>query len=113
MEPIGLIGGIGPESTIDHYRAMIGAYRQRQTDGRAKRLECRRLALFGTRFTMQGRFYSQVFKRSGLALVLPAETEQTCIHDKYMTELVQGTLRPEDARWVAGHCRAGSALTWR
>jgi Aspartate racemase len=29
MKPIGLIGGIGPESTIDYYRAMIAAYRER------------------------------------------------------------------------------------
>ena len=33
MKPIGVIGGIGPESTIDYYRAMIAAYRQRQPDG--------------------------------------------------------------------------------
>ena len=33
MKPIGLIGGIGPESTIDYYRAMIAAYRERQPDG--------------------------------------------------------------------------------
>jgi aspartate racemase len=38
MEPIGLIGVIGPESTIDYYRAMIGAYRQRQTDGSYPRI---------------------------------------------------------------------------
>lgn len=31
MKPIDLIGGIGPESTID--RSMIGAYRRRQPDG--------------------------------------------------------------------------------
>jgi aspartate racemase len=172
MEPIGLIGGIGPESTIDYYRAMIGVYRQRQPDGsyprivitsvdvngmlgalmqnqlervtdllvteverleaagagcaaiaansphivfdavqarsrlplvsiveatagEATRLGCKRLGLFGTRFTMHGHFYAQVFERCGLALVVPAEAEQTYIHDKYMTELVQGTLLPE------------------
>ena len=33
MKPIGIIGGIGPESTIDYYRAMIAAYRERQPDG--------------------------------------------------------------------------------
>ena len=33
MKPIGLVGGIGPESTIDYYRAMIAAYRERQPDG--------------------------------------------------------------------------------
>ena len=33
MQPIGIVGGIGPESTIDYYRAMIAAYRERQPDG--------------------------------------------------------------------------------
>ena len=33
MQPIGIIGGIGPESTIDYYRAMIAAYRERRSDG--------------------------------------------------------------------------------
>ena len=172
MKPIGLIGGIGPESTIDYYRAMIAAYRERQPDGsypaivitsvdvsamlgalmrnqladvadllvaeverlaaagagcaaiaansphivfdeverrsplplvsivqatalEAVRLRRKRLALFGTRFTMQGGFYQDRFALSGLTLVVPDEAEQTYIHDKYMTELVQGTLLPE------------------
>jgi aspartate racemase len=172
MKPIGLIGGIGPESTIDYYRAMIAAYRERQPDGsyppivissvdvssmlgalmrnqlaevadllvaeverleaagagcaaiaansphivfdevqrrsplplvsivqatahEAMRLGRKRLGLFGTRFTMQGRFYENLFALTGLTLILPDETEQAYIHDKYMTELVQGILRPE------------------
>jgi aspartate racemase len=172
MKPIGLIGGIGPESTIDYYRAMIAAYRERQPDGsyppivitsvdansmlgalmrnqlaevadllvaeverlesagagcaaiaansphivfdevqrrsrlplvsiveatasEALRLGRKRLALFGTRFTMQGRFYQDHFALSGLTLVVPDEAERAYIHNKYMTELVQGTLRPE------------------
>ncbi len=33
MKPIGIVGGIGPESTIDYYRAMIAAYQERQPDG--------------------------------------------------------------------------------
>ena len=171
MKPIGLIGGIGPESTIDYYRAMIAAYRERRPDGsypaivinsidanafigrlmarqldavadalvhelgrleragagiallaansphivfdevqrrsplplvsiveatrdEALRLGLRRLGLFGTRLTMQERFYQDVLGKAGLALVVPDETEQTYIHDKYMTELLQGTLLP-------------------
>jgi aspartate racemase len=163
MKPIGLIGGIGPESTIDYYRAMIAAYRERQPDGsyppivissvdvssmlgalmrnqlaevadllvaeverleaagagcaaiaansphivfdevqrrsplplvsivqatahEAMRLGRKRLGLFGTRFTMQGRFYENLFALTGLTLILPDETEQAYIHDKYMTE---------------------------
>jgi aspartate racemase len=65
------------------------------TAAEAVRLGRKRLALFGTRFTMQGRFYQTIFEASGLTLVLPDESEQAYIHDKYMTELVRGTLRPE------------------
>ena len=172
MKPVGVVGGIGPESTIDYYRALIAAYRERQPDGsypaivissvdahtmlgllmqgqlaavadllvaeldrleaagagctiiaansphivfdeiqrrsrlplvsiveatahEALRLHRARLALFGTRFTMQGRFYQNVFEQSGLAIVVPDEADQAYIHDKYMTELLHGTLLPE------------------
>ena len=172
MKPIGVVGGIGPESTIDYYRAMIAAYRERRPDGsypaivitsvdatamlgalmqgdfetvtdmmvselerleragagvallaansphvvfdqvqqrsplplvsiveaardEAVRLGLKRLGLFGTRYTMQGRFYQDVFAAAGLALVVPDEAEQTYIHDKYMNELVRGVLVPE------------------
>jgi aspartate racemase len=172
MKPIGIIGGIGPESTIDYYRAMIAAYRERQPDGsyppivinsidaarmlgalmkgelaavtdylvaeverlaragagvallaansphmvfddvqarsplplvsivnataeEALRLGRKRLGLFGTRVTMQAHFYQDVFASSGMIIVVPDEAEQAYIHDKYMTELVQGVLRPE------------------
>ena len=172
MKPIGVIGGIGPESTIDYYRAMITAYRERQPDGsypaivinsidahtllgrlmaheleqvadylvaeverleragaccaliaansphivfdevqrrsrlplvsiveatrdEAMRLGLNRLGLFGTRFTMQGRFYSDLFEKAGLTLVVPDDPEQAYIHNKYMSELLKGTLLPE------------------
>lgn len=172
MKPIGVIGGIGPESTIDYYRAMIAAYRERQPDGsypaivinsidadallgllsahelekvadylvaeverleragagcallaansphivfdevqrrsrlplvsiveatrdEAMRLGLKRLGLFGTRFTMQGRFYPDEFEKAGLTLVVPDDTEQAYIHDKYMSELLKGILLPE------------------
>ena len=172
MKPIGVLGGIGPESTIDYYRAMIAAHKERQPDGsypailinsieahtmlgllmqgrfadvadylvaelarlerggagcaiiaansphivfdevqrrcalpmvsiveaaadEAVRLRRRRLGLFGTRFTMQGHFYEQVFDTRGLAIVVPDETDQAYIHDKYMSELLQGILKPE------------------
>jgi aspartate racemase len=172
MKPIGVIGGIGPESTIDYYRAMIAAYRERQPDGsypaiiissidanafvgplmasqlevaadtlvmelerlsragagcaiiaansphivfdeverrsplplvsivqatadEAVRLARTRLGLFGTRLTMQGGFYQQVFERRGLTLVMPDGAEQVYIHEKYMSELLNGVLLPE------------------
>ena len=172
MKPIGVVGGIGPESTIDYYRAMIAAYRELKPDGsypaivitsidpntmlgglmrgesamvidmlvseverleragagvallaansphivfeevqrrsplplvsiveatavEASRLGLKRPGLFGTRLTMQARFYQNAFEKSGMTIVVPDEAEQVYIHDKYMTELLKGTLLPE------------------
>jgi aspartate racemase len=33
MKTIGMVGGIGPESTIDYYRLLIAAYRELRPDG--------------------------------------------------------------------------------
>ena len=30
---LGIIGGVGPESTIDHYRSLIAFYKERKADG--------------------------------------------------------------------------------
>src|SRR6266852_6080075 len=32
MKTAGIIGGVGPESTIEYYRLIIAAYRERQRD---------------------------------------------------------------------------------
>ena len=172
MKTVGIIGGIGPESTIDYYRSMIAVYRQESTDGSnpsiiinsvnmqkvlamfeaskfgevaeylapelqrlaeagadfgllaantphivfdeiqrrspiplisivqatcdaAKARGLKRLGLFGTRFTMRGRFYPDVFSKEGIALSVPEPDEQDYIHDKYMNELVKGIFLPE------------------
>ena len=44
---------------------------------------------------MQGRFYSDELNKAGIALILPAPEEQDYIHDKYMSELVNGIFLPE------------------
>jgi aspartate racemase len=54
-----------------------------------------RLGLFGTRFTMQGRAYPRVFARAGMELVTPGQEEQSYVHDKYVTELVNAVFLPE------------------
>jgi len=172
MKTVGIIGGIGPESTIEYYRGIIAGYRERQTDGSypsiilnsinlkvlvdlittnelekaadhlvnelqplaragvdfgviaagtphivfdevrarspiplisiveatckaAARMNLKRIALFGTRFTMQGRFYPEVFSGAGITLVVPEADEQEYIHDKYMNDLVPGIILPE------------------
>jgi aspartate racemase len=61
----------------------------------AKGLGLKRLGLFATRFTMQGRFYTEVFSREGMTLVSPEQEEQAYIHDKYFGELIKGLILPE------------------
>lgn len=50
-----------------------------------------RIGLFGTRFTMQGRFYPDVFSKAGIAVVPLRDDEQAFIHDTYVNELLNGT----------------------
>jgi aspartate racemase len=172
MKTIGIIGGIGPESTIEYYRSIMAAYVERVPDGsyppiiinsidlkkllnflaaneRAKMTEfllneiqrlaragaecgllaansphvvfedvrrqspiplisiveatCEaarvmglgKLGLFGARFTMQERFYSDVFSRDGIVIAIPDEADQAFIHHVYFHELVKGTVLPE------------------
>ena len=54
-----------------------------------------KVALFGTKFTMQGGFYSEVLSRSGIEVVTPDEVNQRFIHEKYMGELVKGIILDE------------------
>src|SRR5437667_2319193 len=172
MKILGIIGGLGPESTIEYYQNIIALYRERQRDGSypefiinsvdlkkgldfmdannlagmaeylleevgrlaragadfglisantphivfdelaskspislisiveatcaaAKARKLKRLALFGTRYTMQGTFYAKVFSREGIELLVPEPNDQDYIHDKYMNELVPGKFLPE------------------
>jgi aspartate racemase len=169
---LGIIGGIGPESTIDYYQTIVGLYRARKPDGSypamvinsvdmdrlrrafeagdlnaiidyvlpelhrlqragadfgllaantphivfddlqrqspiplisivavtceaAKALGLKRVALFGTRFTMTAPLYPGVFSKEGIAVVIPEPADQDFIHDKYMNELVNGIFLPE------------------
>src|SRR4029453_2665613 len=172
MKTLGIIGGLGPESTIDYYGRIIALYRERTRDGSypqfiinsidmkkgldfmeandligmadylleeigklartgatfglisantphivfdevaskspvplisiveatcaaAKARKLKRLALFGTRYTMQATFYSKVFSREGIELLVPDLEDQAYIHDKYLNELVSGKFLPE------------------
>jgi len=166
MKTVGIIGGVGPESTIEYYRFIIEAYRERTQDDtypsiiinsvdvnkyvalatanrfdtfadelvieierlaragadfgalaantphivfdelqrrssiplvsiveatrdRARTLGLQRVALLGTRFTMTGGFYQDIFGRAGLDLIVPNDEEQTYIHEKYIGELLK------------------------
>jgi aspartate racemase len=61
----------------------------------AKARTLKLLALFGTRYTMQGTFYGKVFSREGIELLVPEPKDQDYIHDKYMNELVPGKFLSE------------------
>jgi aspartate racemase len=60
----------------------------------------RSVGLLGTRFTMQGRFYPEVFARRGIAVLAPSPDDQAYVHEKYMTELIPGDFRPDTRRQV-------------
>ncbi|MFL6500194.1 MAG: aspartate/glutamate racemase family protein [Candidatus Udaeobacter sp.] len=172
MKTLGIIGGLGPESTVDSYQRIIALFRERTGDthypecvivsvdlrkgldfmeamvltgmafilldgveklaregadfgiisanspqivfdeiapksriplisiveatrAAAKAQNLNRLALFGTRYTMQATFYPKVFARDGIELLVPDVQDQGYIHDKYMNELVPGKFLAE------------------
>jgi aspartate racemase len=61
----------------------------------AKEMGLKKVGLFGTRFTMRGQFYTEVFSRSGIQLVVPDLEDQEYIHRKYMDEFIKGIFLPE------------------
>jgi aspartate racemase len=172
LKTIGIVGGIGPESTIEYYRHILAAYREQKGEDSApsifinsidvrkmlgmiaaqdlagttaylveavntlaragagygllaantphivfdqiqrqspiplisiveatcaavKALGLKKPGLLGTRFTMQGNFYQEIFRREGVALAIPAPEDQDYIHGKYMNELLKCVLLPE------------------
>src|SRR5215216_3310600 len=172
MKILGIVGGLGPESTVDYYQKIIALYRERVSGGsyprfiinsidlkkglafmdannvpgmadylleaigelaragadfglisantphivfdrlalkspiplisiveatcaEAKARNLNRLALIGTRYTMQANFYGNVFSREGIHLCMPRPEDQDYIHEKYFSELVPGKFLPE------------------
>jgi aspartate racemase len=61
----------------------------------AQGLRLRTVGILGTRFTMAGRFYSEVFTRHGMTLISPRSEDQEYVHQKYMRELIHDNFRPE------------------
>ena len=172
MKTIGLIGGLGPESTVDYYRSLINTHRAQHpeadppsiiinsvnmqyalrctreerlqdladflllelkklaaagadfalitantphlvfdeveprsplpllsivkaTADRAAQAGFKRLGLLGTRFTMNARFYPEVFARDQMQIHVPDDSDQAYIHEKYFSELVKGVFLDE------------------
>lgn len=67
----------------------------------ASALGVEKVALLGTRFTMQGGFYPKVFARRRIDVVVPGPDEQDYVHDRYMAELVNGIYRAETRERMA------------
>lgn len=170
MKSVGLVGGLGPESTIDYYRRILAGWaahspgdapsividsldvqrglRLAGTDraglaayvaesirrlaaagvdfvaisantvhvvfdelaaaspvplvsivevcaDEAVRRSLRRPLLLGTRFTMEGRFYEPVWARRGLEVVTPGAADRSWLHERYVTEMLQGDFRDQ------------------
>lgn len=172
MKTVGIIGGVGPEATVDYYRLIIAEFQRERADGSyppiiinsidlkrmiglleaqdlttfaavlveeigklasagadfgvlasntphlvfdelsrqtpiplisivratckaAKSLDLKKVALFGSRFTMRAQFYPEVFSKAGISVIVPDPDEQNYIHEKYMGELVKGVFLPE------------------
>lgn len=66
----------------------------------ARRRGLRRLALLGTRFTMEADFFPTVFARSGIEVVPPGENDRAWVHERYVGELLKGDFRDETRRQV-------------
>lgn len=173
MSRVGIVGGLGPESTIDYYRRILEAWEREdpstapavvidsldvklalrlvETDRaalveyllaslrrlagagadfaamtantphlvfdelaplspvplvsivevcarEARRRGLGRLALLGTRFTMEGPFYPAVFARHGIAVVPPGDADRDRVHGRYVGELLRGEFRDDTRR---------------
>jgi aspartate racemase len=173
MTTLGMVGGLGPESTIDYYRRILGAWEREDPstapsividsldvrlalhlveNDRAALIEylllslrrlagagadfavmtantphivfddlaarspvpllsivevCAedalrrglgRLALLGTRFTMEAPFYPDVCARRGISVVTPNDAERVWVHERYVGELLRGDFRESTRR---------------
>src|SRR6185503_13923377 len=65
------------------------------TCDRVKALGLKRPGLFGTGFTMRGRFYPDAFAKARLPVITPNEEEKSFIHEKYFGELLKSVFLPE------------------
>src|SRR6266850_962780 len=94
----GLVAAVTPHLGFDklQHRARIPLLSiVEATADAAVKAGLRRLALFGTRFTMQATLFPEAFARRGMTIVQPNEKEQEFIHEKYMGELFVGAILDE------------------
>jgi aspartate racemase len=59
----------------------------------------KKVALLGTRFTMEKDFYkTYIFNKFGIEVIIPDETEREQIHNTIYRELVQGLIKDESRK---------------
>jgi len=64
---------------------------------------CRRPALLGTRFTMEGEFYrGRLTEKHGVEALVPDEAGRTLVHEVIYDEFCRGIIRPESKRAYLG-----------
>jgi aspartate racemase len=102
---IGLFASNTPHIVFDELERrsplpLVSIVRAACADARSRNLK--RLGLFGTKFTMQGRFYPEVFLHDGIEVLRPTPAEQEFIHEKYMGELVHGVFAAETRTALLG-----------
>jgi aspartate racemase len=61
----------------------------------AQRRGMRKLALLGTRFTMEAPFYAEVFARKGMTVISPEPDDRVWVHERYVGQLLKGDFRDE------------------
>jgi len=60
------------------------------------KMELKKVALLGTRFTMEKDFYkTYIFNKFGIEVIIPTENEREIIHNTIYNELVQGVIKDE------------------
>ena len=64
----------------------------------ARRRGLGRLALLGTRFTMEAPFYLEVCARHGVTVVPPGDADRAWVHERYVEELLRGEFRDDTRR---------------
>lgn len=68
----------------------------------AQRLGIRRAGLLGTRFTMEERFFHEVFAKSGIGVVSPDAGDIETIHHLLFTEIELGIFKDETRERLVG-----------
>jgi aspartate racemase len=59
-------------------------------------MELKKVALLGTKFTMEKDFYkTYIIEHFGIEVIIPAENEREIIHNTIYNELVQGVIKDE------------------